>query len=421
MIEVRRANFIDSINYFDFYKINELLLEISRKNLSGSLQIRTSDGLFWKINLRLGRLTWVTGGNNFQERWQRYLSLYCHNTIESEFNKFFSNHSLKEECNLLLKLLEKRYITRQKLGVLMTSVAQEVLFDIIQYICLFKKKIDYQFFPNDPNSKLSSLLPLLEIEKNIIEASITWENWKNADLAGYLPNLFPVIRQLEILKKETSNSSFSSIISLIDGRLSLRNLAIKSNCSLVDLTKYLVSMVNSGALFFSEVPTQSFVKFSSLSKKRTATEESREPPLIICVDDSPLVGQAMEKIIIKHGYRFRSIQQPEKLMINLFQQQPDFIFLDLLMPIVNGYELCAQLRKLPNTQKIPIVIMTDQDSLIERMKAKLAGSTDSISKPLEEELVIAMLDKHLKKKDFVDQNRFKSLILTKRDCSVSRC
>lgn len=376
------------------HEINDRLLEIKNQSFSGSLKIESGDGLSWTLNFRLGRLGWVTGGNNVQERWQRHLDLYCSSSTEPEVKKITSEYSPNQECNLLLKLQGQRSITRQELSMLMAGVVQEVLFDIIQYIHLHDQKLDYQLNSNDPKSKISLLLPLLEFKPNLIEATIAWEKWNNAGLAAYSPNLFPVIKQPEILQTQTSSSSFSSITSLIDGTLSLRNLAIKSNCNLVSLTEYLVSMADIGAIFFSQVPTSSQVKFSSPSQKKNIQASSKKP-LVVCVDDSPLICQALEKIILKHGYRFISIQEPTKVILTILKHKPDFIFLDLLMPIVNGYELCTQLRRTPKLQDVPITILTAKDGLVDRMRAKLAGSTDFMSKPVEEELVIAMLNKHL--------------------------
>ncbi|NCQ42456.1 MAG: response regulator, partial [Cyanobacteria bacterium] len=77
-------------------------------------------------------------------------------------------------------------------------------------------------------------------------------------------------------------------------------------------------------------------------------------------------------------------------------KKPDLIFLDLIMPNANGYEICSQLRKLTFFKHTPIVILTGNDGLVDRVRAKMVGSTDFISKPVDTALVLDTIRKHLK-------------------------
>ena len=82
-------------------------------------------------------------------------------------------------------------------------------------------------------------------------------------------------------------------------------------------------------------------------------------------------------------------------MPSLIRNKPDFIFLDLLMPITNGYEVCEQIRKTPRLKDIPVIILTGKDGLVDRMRAKIVGATGFLGKPVNAESVIKMLDKYL--------------------------
>ncbi|RMF23520.1 MAG: response regulator, partial [Cyanobacteria bacterium J083] len=166
--------------------------------------------------------------------------------------------------------------------------------------------------------------------------------------------------------------------------------------NLIALTEYIVSREAKGAIAFSPIATESKIQFTNPQQaSNNSSSSSIQQPLVICVDDSPLICQAMANILLTEGYRFMSIQQPEKVIVTILKQKPNFIFLDLLMPIVNGYELCAQIRRTPKLQAIPIVILTAKDGLVDRMRAKLSGSTDFMSKPVDKKSVIAMLNKYL--------------------------
>jgi chemotaxis family two-component system response regulator PixG len=117
---------------------------------------------------------------------------------------------------------------------------------------------------------------------------------------------------------------------------------------------------------------------------------------IACVDDSPLVCQTMEKIITGAGYSFIGINDALRAIAILLAKKPDLIFLDLIMPNANGYEICSQLRKLSFFKHTPIVILTGNDGLVDRVRAKMVGSSDFIGKPIDKAIVLDTIRKHLK-------------------------
>ncbi|NJO86238.1 MAG: response regulator [Synechococcaceae cyanobacterium RM1_1_27] len=80
-------------------------------------------------------------------------------------------------------------------------------------------------------------------------------------------------------------------------------------------------------------------------------------PLIACIDDSPTVGKAMEFILTALGYEALVIMDPLNAITALHKSKPVLIFLDLLMPHTNGYELCASLRRTTLFRDVPIIIL----------------------------------------------------------------
>ncbi|MEL6500545.1 MAG: response regulator, partial [Cyanobacteria bacterium J06623_1] len=76
-------------------------------------------------------------------------------------------------------------------------------------------------------------------------------------------------------------------------------------------------------------------------------------------------------------------------------RKPDLIFLDLVMPNTNGYEICSQLRKLSYFKQTPIVILTGNDGIVDRVRAKMVGSTDFLGKPAQPEQVLETIAKYI--------------------------
>lgn len=364
---------------------------------SGSLSVKAGNTSSWTLFLRLGRLSWQVGGVHPDERWQRHLTLFCSNITASKLEQFACVRDPHQQYIILAQLLGQGLVQRQKLAELLMSAATEVLFDLIQS-CESGDRLSYKITGDNPNSKLGLLLPLVEIEQALEQATSAWQKWQGAGLAAYSPNLFPVIQAP--VQEQTFALTDRLIISLIDGTQTLRSLALKSHQDLVTLSQSLLPLVESGTLAFSQVPSPKKIDLPVIdavpsSKGNNSVVTPTVKPLVVCIDDSPIACQVLEDILKQHGYRFTSIQDSLKALPLLLKSKPDLIFLDLLMPIANGYEVCTQLRKAPSLKDVPVVILTGRDGLVDRMRAKLVGATDFLSKPVEAEQVLKVLNKYL--------------------------
>jgi two-component system, chemotaxis family, response regulator PixG len=141
-----------------------------------------------------------------------------------------------------------------------------------------------------------------------------------------------------------------------------------------------------------------YVKISVPSDHLQNRTIPKSIPLIACIDDSLSVYMTMEKIITEYGYRCFGIQDPLRIITGLLKNKPDLIFLDLVMPVTNGYEVCEQIRKTPSLANIPIVILTGNDGLIDRVRTKFVGANGFLGKPIQVAAVTKMIDKYLEEK-----------------------
>lgn len=117
--------------------------------------------------------------------------------------------------------------------------------------------------------------------------------------------------------------------------------------------------------------------------------------VIAHIDDSSIEHKTMSSILEKLICDYVPITNPMLAVSSLLKIKPSLIFLDLNMPIVNGYEICTQLRRVDMFKDTPVVIVTGNDGFVDRVRAKMAGATDFISKPIDREKVVAILNKYL--------------------------
>ncbi|MEM7793419.1 MAG: response regulator [Cyanobacteria bacterium P01_C01_bin.118] len=118
--------------------------------------------------------------------------------------------------------------------------------------------------------------------------------------------------------------------------------------------------------------------------------------MVVYVDDSPADSQAMAEIVRRAGYGYDNVSEPLEAIPLLLELRPNLIFLDLVMPFTNGYELCAQIRRTSTFRKTPIIIVTNNDGIIDRVRARFVGASGFFSKPVKEERVLKVLKKYLK-------------------------
>ncbi len=118
-------------------------------------------------------------------------------------------------------------------------------------------------------------------------------------------------------------------------------------------------------------------------------------PRVVCIDDGATIRQAVEDILNRYGYEVTSIANPLKALSLLFQLKPDLILCDIAMPQLEGYELCAMVRQAASFHETPIVMLTGKDGFIDRIRARMAGATDYLTKPFGELELITLVERYV--------------------------
>ena len=108
---------------------------------------------------------------------------------------------------------------------------------------------------------------------------------------------------------------------------------------------------------------------------------SKEIYQIICVDDNEIILKQIKQFLEHDKLLILTIDDSLKALKNILNIRPDLILLDINMPNLNGCQLCSLIRKHPLFKTTPIIMLTSNESLLERAKAKLAGATDYMKKP----------------------------------------
>jgi two-component system, chemotaxis family, response regulator PixG len=206
------------------------------------------------------------------------------------------------------------------------------------------------------------------------------------------------------LYRQTTPIIYQNLVQAISGKQTLREIAVEIDEDLLLLTRSLIRYLQTGiieSIDLPDLPTPTPGNKSSppAQRKRSHLASSSPKPapakLAICIDDNPQVCEVMRAIVTESGYRFIAIQDATQALPRLLETKPDLIFLDLIMPKINGYEICGQIRRISSFVDVPIVILTDRDGLLDRVRSKVVGATEFISKPISRNAIEVSLDKYL--------------------------
>ncbi len=150
------------------------------------------------------------------------------------------------------------------------------------------------------------------------------------------------------------------------------------------------------------------------------TEPSRHRPVVLIVDDTPDNLKLMSGLL-KDRYRLKVANGGERaLALAGSEPPPDLILLDIMMPGMDGYEVCRRLKQEPLTRNIPVIFLTAKtDTADEEMGLQL-GAVDYIPKPISPPIVLARVETHLKLKASADFLRDKASFLEQEVAKQTR-
>jgi chemotaxis family two-component system response regulator PixG len=373
-------------------RLTKELDNLSKDNSDGVL-ILSNHTVVWNLYLTCGKLLYATSEVHPLRRWDRALKQHCPNwnwgVDSSQLSK-----DLPWECQILAQGISQRQLSAIQAKLVIRNIVQECFFELNSYADF---KIDWQ-----PRQKhiwhLSMVvIPLSswEILSVVNKATNMQQKWQAAGLGNISPTLVPVLKQgvepqaLPILEK------------YLNGQFTLWDIALEQEKSVTEVTLSLIPWVEKGMLEFQNIPDLQMpaVKQTVAATLPQLTTQppkiAEKQPLIACIDDSPVLAHTLKKILLPAGYQMLSIPEPMRGFAQLIEHKPDLILLDLLLPNADGYSICKFLRDTPVFKDTPIIILTGQNTPIDRAHAKLVGATEFLGKPPQPQELLYIVQKYL--------------------------
>jgi CheY-like chemotaxis protein len=123
--------------------------------------------------------------------------------------------------------------------------------------------------------------------------------------------------------------------------------------------------------------------------------ESKKRPLILVVDDMPQNLDLLVQVLEREGYALMLATDGAQALDFAAKEMPDLILLDILMPNMNGIEVCRRLKADPATQAIPVIFLTAQAKADEMLTGFEVGAVDYVTKPFRIPELLARVHVHV--------------------------
>lgn len=287
------------------------------------------------------------------------------------------------EYGHLWMLLENHVLTSAQGRSIIRSMVHESLFDLFGLL--------QGSFMFELNSALSPQLMTLEITPLIAQIMKQVQEWKQLHPHIQSPDQCLVIADTIHFRQAIAAATFRALERWLDGKTSLRQIARYLNRDVLTVAKAIYPYIQQGLVQLTNP-----VSSQDMSQKQRLWAPNADcVPRIVCIDDGVSIRKAVEHILSQQGYEATAIGNPLNALSLVFQLKPDLILCDIAMPELDGYEICAMLRRSTAFRETPIIMLTGKDGFIDRVKARMVGATDYLTKPFGEAELLMLVESYV--------------------------
>jgi twitching motility two-component system response regulator PilG len=372
-------------------RTGELFVETYSANVSvngepiGSARsrIKPATGKSWFVFFLNGQIIYAGDSSSTLSRLRDHLWRYkVDKTLDQTSASAIAPFNAPE-YGYLWTLLEEGSLTPSQGRDIIQSMVNETLFDLLS--------LHQGSFVFELGFALAPQLTTLETAPLVAQIMKQVQEWKQFHPHIQSPDQCPAIADPHHLRQTIAQSTFKILERWADGKTSLRQMSRYLSRDILTVARAVYPYVKEGSVHLLSPAAEE----SIAQKWDLHLLHQHEVPRVVCIEDSLTVRKAVEEILTQHGYEATAIGNPLKALSLVFQLKPDLILCDIAMPELDGYELCAMLRRSTDFRDTPIVMLTGKDGFIDRVRARMVGATDYLTKPFDEAELRLLVEKYV--------------------------
>lgn len=135
-----------------------------------------------------------------------------------------------------------------------------------------------------------------------------------------------------------------------------------------------------------------------MEAQQNMAEDATLPPKgnkVMVIDDSRTIRRSAETMLSKEGFEVVTAGDGFESLALIHQEQPDLIFVDIMMPRLDGYQTCAIIKNNARFTTTPVIMLTSKDGLFDKARGRIVGSDHYLTKPFTKDELLAAVRLHL--------------------------
>lgn len=116
---------------------------------------------------------------------------------------------------------------------------------------------------------------------------------------------------------------------------------------------------------------------------------------VLVIDDSKTIRKTAESLLSKQGYEVITAADGYEALSKIAEHNPDVIFVDILMPRLDGYQTCALLKHSTKFREIPVIMLSSKAGIFDRAKGRVVGAEQYITKPFTQDDLLSAIKEHV--------------------------
>ena len=125
------------------------------------------------------------------------------------------------------------------------------------------------------------------------------------------------------------------------------------------------------------------------------TDKAPGPIKILVIDDSNTIRRSAEMFLRQAGFEVILAEDGFDALAKISDHQPRVIFVDIMMPRLDGYQTCALIKQNPHLKATPVIMLSSKDGVFDRARGRLAGSDRYLTKPFTREALIETVQEYV--------------------------
>lgn len=373
-----------------------------QEKFTGKLIFKASlNNIVWQFYFFAGQVFWLNGGYHPQRFWIRNVSYYFPH-IDTYIIRFRANDNF--ECfyyQMLYVMRQRNLISEAETKIIIQNKISDILFDIFQQSDSDHLQISMQ------SQSLKSLYDngfrpynmsfnFQKIQQNIL---LRYRIFRLKSIENFSLNYSPIILKSKQTKEQIFPDRYPNLKSCFNGDLSIKDIGFYHYKNIFDFAIFLASYAKQKLIKL--IPIKDYPRNIATTNHQILSHNfhyQKDQPLICYIDSNKLNLMLMKIIIINAGYRFVGISNALLAIPQIMNLQPNIIFLDSMMPLIDSFELCRRIKSISQLQNIPIIMLAQENTLLDKARAHYVGASKFIRQPLIKAEILESVANHLQAK-----------------------